>query len=202
MKKIVKTDPRILAKDFDANNAAIIIHVNEFTEKAAKAFSDEFSKAHSLRQPIIPVVIDSYGGEVYSLLSMMTTIEQSEIPVATIAMGKAMSCGAVLLSCGKKGKRFMDSNSTIMIHDVSSMSWGKVEEVKSQAKETNRLNKLVYKKMAENCGQDENYFLDLIHEKSHADWHLDAEAAKKHKLVNHIRIPKLEIEVNLEIKFS
>jgi ATP-dependent protease ClpP protease subunit len=52
----------------------------------------------------------------------------------------------------------MDPDATVMIHDVSSMGWGKVEEIKADAKEVERLNQKVYKMMAKNCGHDEELF--------------------------------------------
>ena len=63
---------------------------------------------------------------------MISSIKTSKIPVATIVQGKAMSCGAILFSFGEEGRRFMDPNATLMIHDVSSGQLGKVEEVTSK----------------------------------------------------------------------
>jgi hypothetical protein len=54
--------------------------------------------------------------------------------------------------------------------------------------------------MAKNCGQVENYFLDLVHEKGHADWYLDAEEAERHQLANHLRLPTLNIEISVKFK--
>ena len=180
----------------------IVIRVNKFDEASAKSFSAQMSKAQNSGQTIVPVIIDSYGGQVYSLMSMISDIKHSRLPVATIVQGKAMSCGAILFSFGATGKRFMDPDATVMIHDVSSMEWGKVEEVKASAEEADRLNKKIYHMMAENCGQDEDYFLDIVHDKGHADWFLDAKECKKHKLANHIRVPELIINTNVEFKFK
>ena len=58
-------------------------------------------------------------------MSMISDIKHSSIPVATIVQGKAMSCGAILFSFGAEGKRYMDPDATVMIHDVSSMDRGK-----------------------------------------------------------------------------
>jgi len=113
-----------------------------------------------------------------------------------------MSCGAILLSCGHEGMRYMSQNATVMIHDVSSFALGKVEEIKSSAEETARLNKLIYETMAVNCGQDPNYFLDIVHEKGHSDWFLDAKDAVKHKLVNHVRVPEFRVKVTLDVQFK
>jgi len=136
------------------------------------------------------------------LMSMVSDIRHSRIPVATIVQGKAMSCGALLFSFGTEGYRYMDPDATLMIHDVSSMSWGKVEEIKASAEETSRLNKKVYQMMAKNCGKRKNYFLDIIHEKGHADWFLEFDDAKKHNLANHGHIPELKIHTTVDFDFK
>lgn len=96
----------------------------------------------------------------------------------------------------------MDPNATVMIHDVSSMAWGKVEDVKVSAEETDRLNQIVYKMMAQNCGHEDEYFLEKVHERGHADWFLDAKQAKKHNLANQLRIPTIYIDVSVKIKMK
>ena len=122
-----------------------IIYVNKFNEETAKDFIEAMINAQNTGQSIIPIVIDSYGGEVYSLLKMIDMIKASKVPVATICMGKAMSCGAVLLTCGAEGHRYMAPTATVMIHDVASFAMGKVEEIKADAKESDRLNKIIFK---------------------------------------------------------
>ena len=189
-----------LVKEFELRKSPIIIRVNKFNEESAKKFIDSMAAAHNTGQTIIPVVIDSYGGEVYSLMAMVAAINDAELPVATIVEGKAMSCGAILFSCGEEGLRFMDRNATLMIHDVSSMEWGKVEELKASAKEADRLNDKVYTMMARNCGKKDDYFLKIVDKKKHADWFLDAEESKKHNLANQIRLPTMNIEVDVKIE--
>tara|TARA_R110002110_G_scaffold273521_2_gene488825 strand:- start:8 stop:613 length:606 start_codon:yes stop_codon:yes gene_type:complete len=179
-----------------------IIRVRKFDETSAKEFTSLMMKAQNTGQPVVPVIIDSYGGQVYSLMSMISDIKHSKVPVATIVQGKAMSCGAILFSFGKEDYRYMDPDSTMMIHDVSSMNLGKIEEIKAGAEETERLNQKVYQMMAENCGHNKDYFLDMIHEKGHADWFLDADEAKKHNLANHIYVPEMKIETKVNFKFK
>ena len=188
-----------LVKEMELRKNPVVIRVNKFDEKAAKEFQDQMALAHNTGQKVIPVVIDSYGGQVYSLMAMISAIKHAELPVATIVEGKAMSCGAILFSFGEQGLRFMDPDATVMIHDVSSMAWGKVEEVKVSAEETDRLNKIVYTMMARNCGKKDDYFLKIVHKKGHADWFLDAAEAKKHGMANQIRVPKLSFTVDVSI---
>jgi ATP-dependent Clp protease protease subunit len=180
----------------------VVIRVRRFDEAAAKEFSNLMAKAQNTGQPTVPVIIDSYGGQVYSLMSMISDIRHSKVPVATIVQGKAMSCGALLFSHGAPNHRYMDPDATLMIHDVSSMNWGKVEEIKASADETERLNKKVYRMMAKNCGHNQDYFLDLIHSKGHADWFLDADEAKKHNIANKLHVPELKIKVGVDFTFK
>jgi len=179
-----------------------IIRVRKFDENAAKEFSTLMNKAQNSGQPYVPVVIDSYGGQVYSLMSMISDIKHSKIPVATIVQGKAMSCGAILFSFGAEGHRYMDPDATVMIHDVSSMEYGKVEEIKASAEETERLNQKIYTMMAQNCGHHKDYFLDIVHGRGHADWFLEADEVKKHNLANHLHVPEMKIETKVSFKFK
>jgi ATP-dependent Clp protease, protease subunit len=179
-----------------------IARVTKFDETSAKAFSTAVMKAQNTGQPVLPVIIDSYGGQVYSLMSMISDIKHSRIPIATIVQGKAMSCGAILFSFGTEGMRYMDPDATVMIHDVSSMEHGKVEELKASADESERLNQKIYSMMAENCGHHRDYFLDIVHEKGHADWFLEADACKKHNLANHLRVPELKIRATIDFEFK
>tara|TARA_Y100000589_G_scaffold318852_1_gene346786 strand:+ start:5111 stop:5713 length:603 start_codon:yes stop_codon:yes gene_type:complete len=191
-----------LLKEVELRKPPIIVRVNKFTEDSAKKFHQEMAMAHSSGQKVIPVVIDSYGGQVYSLMSMISAIQASELPVATIVEGKAMSCGAVLLSFGEQGMRFADPNATVMIHDVSSGAWGKIEELKADVAEAERLDEKIFTMMARNCGKKDDYFKKKVFNKKHADWFMDAQEAKKHGLVNHLRVPKLSIKVDVDIDFD
>jgi len=203
MRATCKIDPLLtVRKPKDLVIPPVIIRVNKFNEDAVKKFTESMEEAHGTGQPVIPIVIDSYGGQVYSLLAMMDCIKSASLPVATIVEGKAMSCGAILLTCGQDGMRFAGPNSTVLIHDVSSMEWGKVEEIKAGAAETERLNQLVYRRMARNCGKDEEHFLTETHNRGHADWWLTPEEAKSHGMIQHIRIPSLDLEIKAKYNFK
>jgi len=179
--------------------------IGSFNEENANKFCEELEAAedHCLKskQEILPIIIDSYGGEVYSLLGIVDMMKACKVKLATIVEGKAMSCGSVLLTCGAEGYRFAAPSATVMIHEVSSMAWGKNEEIKSNAVETDRLNEVILRMMAKNCGKSEEYFLDLVHQKKHADWFLDSAECLKHNLVNHVGIPSFKVDITLNHEF-
>ena len=186
----------------DLCDLPIYVHVNKFDDAAVKIFEKEVQYAENHNQAEIPILIDSFGGQVYSLLAMVDILKHVKKPIATVVVGKAMSCGAVLFSCGADQRRFVAPNATIMIHDVSSGTYGKVEDMKVDVAEADRLNKLVYNLMAKNCGHNSNYFLDIVHDKGHADWYLTADDAIFHKLANKIHVPRFNVKVSLETSFE
>ena len=188
-----------LLKDYELRTHPIVIHVNKFDDDSAKEFTQQMAFAHNTGQKIIPVVIDSFGGYVYSLMSMVSDIKHAKLPVATIAKGKAMSCGAVLLTCGQENLRFMDPDATVMIHDVSSGMVGKVEDLKVSANEADRLNEKIFQMMARNCGQSDDFFMEKLKENSRADWYLDAEECLAHNMVQHLRVPSISIKIDVKI---
>lgn len=194
--KIVRKDTKTIK---DLINEPIIIRVTEFDEEPAKEFSEKMSEAQNTDQNIIPVIIDSYGGYVDALMSMVSDIKHSKKPVATICVGKAMSCGALLLSFGATGFRFADPDSRIMVHDISNMTWGKAYDMKSDSDETVRLHKKLYRMMAQNCGQTEDYFLDLMHDNHHSNVYMDVDTAVKHKIIDRTHVPQFNIDINVEI---
>lgn len=202
MKKYLTVDPRIKTKTCDLLEPPVVVRVNKFNEEAVDKFSESIAKAHETGQEIIPVIIDSFGGCVYSLLSMISEVQNSSLPVAMICESKAMSAGAILFTFGTEGHRYLAPHATMMIHEVSSFAYGKVEDIKVDAEEADRLNDLIFRLMAKNCGKADDYFLDIIHEKGHTDWYLTPKEAKKHNLVNHIKVPEMHIDVGVSISFG
>ena len=86
------------------------IWVIEFNEESAQDFRTSILKKskENSHAPII-IYIDSYGGYVDSLAKMIATMDEIPNPKVTVCMGKAMSCGAILLSHGDL--RFCDQHS-------------------------------------------------------------------------------------------
>jgi ATP-dependent Clp protease protease subunit len=178
----------------------------EFSEETCRKFREELEAAEdqalTAKQDVIPIVIDSYGGSVYALNSMIDAIEACSLPVATIVESKAMSCGAILFAMGAEGYRYIGPNATVMIHPVSTGTYDKIHELKARTSEGDRLNDLLFKKMDKQCGHPEGYFMNLMKEHHMADWFLDANEAKRHNLANHIKIPKIQVDVSMTSKFG
>ena len=193
-------DPVIRARHADLVKSPVVVLVQQFNEQGVKDFREDMERAHGTGQPIIPVLIDSYGGSVYGCLDMIGILEKASLPVYTVVNGKAMSAGAILFGMGKR--RFMAPNATLMLHDAATYTSGKIEEIKADAKECERLNKLIFGLIARNVGQKENYFYNIIHQKGHADWFMTSKQAKKHKLCTDVGVPELRVKISVDYEFS
>lgn len=199
----VSIDPRVKVPNELLQLPHIVQVRGEFSEDMAEDFANAFNAAENTGQEIIPVVIDSYGGDVYALMSMIDVIQSSTKPVATIVTGKAMSAGAVLLTCGTEGLRFASPNATVMIHSAweTGLS-GNADEVKVGADELMRLNKRLLEVMAKNCGHEKDYFTKIMIQKKNTDWFINAKDCLKHNIVNHVRIPEMTVAVQMAVSFK
>ncbi len=205
MKKTLKIDHRLaLTHEIlqDVFRTPRTIRVSKFDEESLEDFQRDFNLAIHTEQPVIPILIDSYGGEGYALKGMIATIEQSPVPVATICSSKAISCGAILFAFGSEGYRYLHPEATLMIHDASWWTDGKVEDIKADAKIMDHHNKRLFRRMAKHLGHPPDYILDLIKAHNHVDWYLTAKEAKRHNIANHLRIPTFEIEIGVNIQFG
>ena len=170
----------------DGSNEDII--VNDFTEQSAKQFRKQvFSKA--AQEPGAPIVvyIDSYGGLLDSLNSMLETIEQVSSPIVTVCLGKAMSCGAVLLAAGDH--RFCGRSSRVMIHQSTGGDYGPVEHLQKNVDECKRMNDLFMAFLAKRCGKSLNHLKQIIKDNDSRDLYLDAKDSLKFGIVDAIGMP-------------
>ena len=203
MKVTTTIDPRVVAprKPAELFKQPVVIQVNSFNTAAAELFVKKMHAAQEREQPVIPVVIHSPGGEVHALMRMLSAIEHSTVPVATISVGRSMSCGCFLLAAGTPGYRYADPNSTIMLHDVSTGKIGKSEDLKVTAEEAGRIKKTVFHKMAKYCDQPKDYFIELLASRNNTDYFMSARTAKKHKIVDHISVPEFKVSLDVNYEF-
>jgi ATP-dependent Clp protease protease subunit len=200
MLKQLTVDPNI--KHESMLTEPVIIKVTEFSEKGFSNFHDMFQKAVDSKQSVIPISIDSYGGQVYSLLGMLELIRTSPVPVATYVASKAMSCGAVLLSAGTNGYRFIAPNATVLVHQVSGGSYGKVEDVEVSSTHMVALNKQLMGILSKNSGHDAKYFSRELLKNGNADLYYTAAEAVRHGIANYVKTPTFKIKISQTTELS
>ncbi|MHB1864611.1 MAG: ATP-dependent Clp protease proteolytic subunit [Candidatus Saccharimonadales bacterium] len=134
----------------------------------------------------IKFYINSPGGSVYDALAIYDTMKYLSNDIETVGIGVQASAAAFLLSSGTKGKRHLLPNSTVMIHQPSSGTRGKVTDQEIDLKESLRIKKLLELIMAKNTGQKP----EKIHQDMERDKWLSATEAKQYGIVDSIITPK------------
>ena len=175
------------------------IWVTKFDEEHAQKFRVAVQAA-TKGDPTRPIIvyIDSYGGYVDALAKMIETLDEIPNPVVTACMGKAMSCGAMLLSHGDV--RFLGRHSRVMVHEVSSGTIGNVQDMKDDVKETVRLNEHFMGLLARNCGFKSYAELrSVIKEQDGRERYLFGEEALKFGIVDAIGLPKVSGKISYEV---
>jgi ATP-dependent Clp protease protease subunit len=126
--------------------------------------------------------INSPGGSVYDALAIYDTMQYITCDVQTVGIGVQASAAAFLLSSGTKGKRSLLKNSTVMIHQPSSGTRGKVTDQEIDLRESLRIKRLLEEIMAKNTGQK----VEKIHDDMERDKWLTAKEALEYGIVDKI----------------
>ena len=178
-----------MAIDTKVLKRPVTARVNEFDEFASRMLSYNITEAKLNNQKSLPVVIDSYGGEVYSLMGMVDLLTNSGLDIITIATSKAMSCGALLLAIGKK--RYATPKSTIMIHAVRSTMRGDLDSQKNEVNQLEKLNNMAFELLDTNTNKPSGFWLNKLAENNNNDLYLSAQEALNLGLITNIGTPEL-----------
>ena len=136
----------------------------------------------SLNHEDISIYINSPGGSITAGMAIYDTMNFVKSDVSTICIGMAASMGAFLLSCGKKGKRFILPNAEVMIHQPLGGAQGQATEIKIAAERILKLKAKLNRILAQNTKQA----LETIENDTERDHFLDAEEALAYGIVDEI----------------
>lgn len=134
----------------------------------------------------IKMYINSPGGSVYDALAIYDTMQFISSDVQTVGIGLQASAAAFLLSSGAKGKRFILPNATVMIHQPSAGTRGKVTDMEIDLKEGLRLKSKLNQIMAQNTGQT----IKRIESDMERDYWMPSDEALKYGIVDSVIDPR------------
>lgn len=130
----------------------------------------------------ISLYINSPGGEVYSGLAILDTMNFIKPQVSTICVGMAVSMAAVLLSAGAKGKRFCLPHSKVMIHQPSGGAQGQQTEIEIVAEEIKKTRRELNQILSDASGQP----IEKVQADTERDNYLTAAEALDYGLIDRI----------------
>ena len=160
----------------------IIFLSGEINDEMANTIVSELLYLDSLNHNDISLYINSPGGSITSGMAIMDTINFIKSDVSTICIGMAASMGAFLLSCGKKGKRYILPNAEVMIHQPLGGASGQATEIKIAAERILKLKDKLNKLLAKNTNQD----IEKIQIDTERDYFMTSEEALEYGLVDKV----------------
>lgn len=130
----------------------------------------------------IYLYVNSPGGSVTSTLAIVDTMNHIRPDISTFCVGIAASGAAIILSAGKKGKRYILPNAEIMIHQPLGGVEGQATDIAITAKHILKTRDNLNKLLAKNTGK----LLTQIEKDVERDFFMDAEEAKKYGIIDEI----------------
>lgn len=134
----------------------------------------------------IYLYINSPGGSVTAGMAIIDTMNLINPDVCTVCVGSCASMGAMILSQGTKGKRFVLPNSEVMIHQPLGGTKGQATDIRIYANNMERIKKKLANMLSDSCNQPlEKIMIDI-----ERDFYMYADEAIKYGIVDDILIKK------------
>ena len=92
--------------------------------------------------------INSKGGSVFDAFNAIDVIQSSRMPIHTIIEGATASAGTLISVVGEK--RYMTKNAFMLIHQLSSVCWGKMSEIEDEFENLQELTEKIKNIYSEN----------------------------------------------------
>ena len=160
----------------------IILLSGEIDDNLSNIIVSELLYLDSINHNDISLYINSPGGSITSGMAIMDTMNFIKSDVSTICIGMSASMGAFLLSCGKKGKRYILPNAEVMIHQPLGGVQGQATEIKIVAERILKLKEKLNTILSKNTGKP----LKEIEKDTERDYFLTSEEALDYGIVDKI----------------
>src|SRR6266576_4346141 len=97
--------------------------------------------------------VNSPGGSVTSTMAIVDTMNHVRPDISTFCVGLAASGAAIILSAGKKGKRYILPNAEVMIHQPLGGVEGQATDIAITAKHILKTRENLNRMLSENTGR-------------------------------------------------
>ncbi len=161
----------------------IVFLIGEINQSsAARVMMQMLYLENQKRGQDIHFYINSPGGAVDDTLALYDTMKFMASPVNTYCLGRAYSGGAVLLTAGTKGKRFMLPHAKVMIHQPYGGVTGQAEDIRIQAEQIIKMKAELNRIISDCTGKS----VEQIQRDSERDRYFNAEDAVAYGLADEV----------------
>ena len=114
-------------------------NIYELTVLIKEAEEENILTSHKLNIDKIPIYlhISSYGGSIFDAFTIIDVIKACKVPVHSIIEGASASAATIISIVAEK--RYIRPNGYMLIHQLSSGCWGKMNEIEDEFKNLSHL---------------------------------------------------------------
>ncbi len=175
------------------------ITVNEFNDSDLSSFIEKINDFLMKNIRTIPIIINTYGGDILNVLAMsdyMDYLKKDGITIPTICMGKCMSAGLLLAASGTRNQRYSTENCRFLLHEAESMVHGSVSDMKNVLSNVINSNELYFSKLNTIVGFDK-FFENLLEKNKTTEYFFSTDKAIEYGIIDKIGFPKIEYNVTV-----
>lgn len=161
----------------------IIYFTTTIDEKTIRSLIMKIHILQRINHDPITIYLNTPGGSVYHAIALYDVCKNSKVEISVIGQGIVMSAGTLVIACcGSKGKRLAMKNTSFMIHQVSTMSIGKLNDIEVDYEETKRVQEIYERLILKNTKITKKQLKELLKK----DYYFNAEEALKYGFIDEI----------------
>jgi ATP-dependent Clp protease protease subunit len=130
------------------------------------------------------LMVCSEGGELSNAFALIDVMRSSKIPIKTVGLGSIASCGLLIFLSGTAGRRVLTPNTSILSHQFSWDTGGKVHELFATVKEFELTHQRMIELYRKTTGMDDETIKKILLPPQ--DVYLSAEEALEYKICDHV----------------
>ena len=185
----------------DPNQPVIYLHGTIDALMASRFIGAVSELDNNSKVSLAIVDINSEGGDLDALNSILTTMRGANTRLATFVRAEASSAAAVILSAGTAGLRYASPHSYVMLHGMSvGCPLETLEDVNNRIAFLKNQNDRMLDFVAKNCGKTLAKLKKIFIANGSRDLYLTPQAALEFGIIDVIGIPKLSMDLELTIK--
>ena len=175
----INTDKRIFFISSDIDNSSIgrICHSLIYLLQKDE---EEFNVKKNYKREPIKIYINSYGGDVYDMWSLIDIIKCSRTPIYTYCTGYAMSAAFLIFLAGHK--RYATEHATFMYHQLSAYREGMYQKMVEYMEELDTLNEMTEQYVTERTNITMDKIIEIRVKKQ--DWYIHTDEALSLGIIN------------------
>jgi ATP-dependent Clp protease protease subunit len=157
-------------------------NIFDLTLLIKEAEEENILTSHKLNIEKIPIYlhISSYGGSIFDAFTLIDVIKSCKVPIHSIIEGASASAATIISIVAEK--RYIRPNGYMLIHQLSSGCWGKMNEIEDEFKNLNHLMDKIKSMYLEHAKIPKKELVEIL---KHDLW-MDAQKCIKYGLIDEI----------------